>query len=123
MNRWISRRIIFLVLTGTMTAVAIFLLFGCSERGEDKTPATVSGAVTVPLSEARIYIYGEGEDIFAPFPGPSTWEIHRCREEKGVGRERRACEDRRLQEPTALLRGEARYSVDPELLRRGQDCQ
>ncbi|GBE15323.1 MAG TPA: hypothetical protein ENH32_06770 [Proteobacteria bacterium] len=68
MNRWISRQprpVIPLVAMPVMMAVILILISGCSKT--DKAgPSTVSGTVTVPLSEARLYIYGEGEDIFAP---------------------------------------------------------
>ncbi len=65
MNRWIFRRLISVIPLMAMMAVVLLLISGCSEKEKDR-PSTVSGTVTVPLSEARLYIYGEGEDIFAP---------------------------------------------------------
>jgi hypothetical protein len=38
---------------------------GCSDVGRE-TPAPVTGTVSVPLADARIYIYGEDDDIYGP---------------------------------------------------------
>ena len=68
MNLWIFRRltckrgwgpgVLFLLL-------ALVYISGCGGSG-DREPARVNGTVTVPLADARVYIYGEGEDIYGP---------------------------------------------------------
>ena len=70
MNRWISEALSPEAVAGTMfrwilLGVFLFATVGCS--GVDReTPAPVTGSVSVPLADARIYIYGEGDDIYGP---------------------------------------------------------
>jgi len=70
MNRWISD----VLSPGSVAStrfqwilLGIFLLAagGCSGTVRE-TPAQVTGTVSVPLADARIYIYGEGDDIYGP---------------------------------------------------------
>lgn len=70
MNRWISRYYDRSTATGILLGwflpVAFLMLSaGCGDRG-DQLPSSVTGIVSVPLPDARIYIYGEGEDIYGP---------------------------------------------------------
>ena len=70
MSRWIfntpagpdvGRATLWWILLGVFLVAA----GGCNSAGPE-TPSTVTGKVTIPLAEARIYIYGEGEDIYGP---------------------------------------------------------
>jgi hypothetical protein len=70
MNRWISdMRDDFL--TGRhgglllVLAAVLLLSAGCS-GSENTAPAQVNGSVAVPLTDARVYIYSEGDDIYGP---------------------------------------------------------
>lgn len=75
MNRWISNRrplsersaalgaIAAAVLSGLFVS-PVLLLTACQEKTTGAS--VVAGRVAVPLSEARIYIYREGEDIYGP---------------------------------------------------------
>ena len=47
--------------------LGIFLVAagGCS-GADSEAPSSVTGKVSVPLADARIYIYGKGEDIYGP---------------------------------------------------------
>ena len=74
MNRWISKLLgpgsaasmtFRWFLPGLLLAVLTFIAAGCGDTGKD-VPAPVTGTVSVPLADARIYIYGEGEDIYGP---------------------------------------------------------
>jgi hypothetical protein len=69
MNRWIFKTLspgAIASLTFPWFLLAAFLLAaGCSGSGSE-TPARVTGTVGVPLADARIYIYGEGDDIYGP---------------------------------------------------------
>ena len=42
------------------------MLFAGCQSSDTAAPAQVTGTVSVPLADARIYIYGEGEDIYGP---------------------------------------------------------
>ncbi len=42
------------------------LAAGCSRPGDAGPPAPVTGTVRVPLAEARVYVYEEGDDIYGP---------------------------------------------------------
>jgi hypothetical protein len=53
------------ILPGVLLAAFLFAAGGCSDAG-GKTPAPVTGSVNVPLADARIYIYGEDDDIYGP---------------------------------------------------------
>ena len=74
MNRWISEALspgtvtsisLPWFLLGFLLAAFLFATAGCSDAGME-TPAPVTGTVGVPLADARIYIYGEGDDIYGP---------------------------------------------------------
>ena len=53
------------ILLGILLAAFLLAAGGCSDAGR-KAPAPVTGTVSVPLADARIYIYGEGDDIYGP---------------------------------------------------------
>jgi hypothetical protein len=72
MNRWISKTFSPIAVTGiafpwfctVLLLAALLSTAGCS--GGSGTPAPVTGTVGVPLADARIYIYREGDDIYGP---------------------------------------------------------
>ena len=76
MNLWITERrpldhgsvarrgAFALILLGT-ALTAILLTVACQRKNTG--PSAVTGKVAVPLEDARIYIYREGEDIYGPF--------------------------------------------------------
>ncbi|UCG39528.1 MAG: carboxypeptidase regulatory-like domain-containing protein [bacterium] len=49
----------------TLAAVVLLLTGGCGSA-DRQTPAPVTGTVSVPLAEARVYIYQEDDDIYGP---------------------------------------------------------
>lgn len=53
------------ILPGILLASFLLAAGGCSDAGS-KTPAPVTGSVSVPLADARVYIYGEDDDIYGP---------------------------------------------------------
>lgn len=61
MNRWIfnSRVPVFCFVLVMMAAA------GCGD-GRNKSAAPLTGTVSVPLEGARLYVYGEDEDIYGP---------------------------------------------------------
>lgn len=75
MNRWIFNResagcgsaVRRIVLAPVLLAIILpgALFVGGCQKGE-QGPSKVEGVVAVPLAEARIYIYREGEDIYGP---------------------------------------------------------
>lgn len=48
-----------------LPGAALLAVLGCGGSGTG-APSSVTGTVSVPLADARIYIYGEGEDIYGP---------------------------------------------------------
>jgi hypothetical protein len=72
MNRWISETFSPIAVAGiafpwfctVLLLAALLSTAGCS--GGSGTPAPVTGTVGVPLADARIYIYREGDDIYGP---------------------------------------------------------
>jgi hypothetical protein len=70
MNRWIFKSlspgtVVNVIVKSILLGAFLFAVGGCSDAG--RTPPTpVTGTVSVPLAEARIYIYGEGDDIYGP---------------------------------------------------------
>ncbi len=84
MNRWISDALSpeavvgmtfnWVLLGGILLGTFLLAAVGCSGAGKE-TPAPVTGTVSVPLANARIYIYGEGDDIYGPaqvISGPTS---------------------------------------------------
>jgi len=84
MNRWISDALSpeavvgmtfnWVLLGGILLGTFLLAAVGCSGAGKE-TPAPVTGIVSVPLANARIYIYGEGDDIYGPaqvISGPTS---------------------------------------------------
>lgn len=70
MNRWIFRDLRSpgpwsSCLRLTLMGAVLLAAGGCGGSGAG-SPSPVTGTVHTPLAEARIYIYGEGEDIYGP---------------------------------------------------------
>ncbi len=61
MNRWIFNPMTRVVLS----TLVLLLVAGCGESRENKV-SPLTGTVSVPLEGARLYIYGENEDIYGP---------------------------------------------------------
>jgi hypothetical protein len=70
MNRWIfntfsPRGVMGMNFLWILLGAFLFASAGCSSP-DAQAPAPVTGTVSVPLADARIYVYGEGEDIYGP---------------------------------------------------------
>jgi hypothetical protein len=70
MNRWIFealtlRAVASIAFRWVLLGAFILAAVGCSGV-DSETPAPVTGTVSVPLADARIYIYGQGDDIYGP---------------------------------------------------------
>lgn len=53
------------MLAGLWLGAVLIAAVGCRAPGTG-TPAPVTGTVSVPLEDARVYVYAEGDDIYGP---------------------------------------------------------